>query len=332
MNDIEMIEVWRGDRIECIHRGHAVVCDARGEIRHQWGDPTTVIYPRSSAKMIQALPLILSGAAKSHGLTTAQLALACSSHIAAHYHVDPVQDWLATLGKSDSDFRCGEEEPRDVSVRNAMIKADKTPCRAHNNCSGKHCGFLTLANHLGAGPDYVDPAHPVQVMIKDVFEALTDETSPGFGIDGCSAPNHACTVHGLARAMAQFASVGRCQTAEADAQSQLTQAMMAHPELISGNGTACTELMRACAGKAAIKTGADGVYVAILPEHQLGVAVKITDGAKRASVPALAAILHRLGILEMEHPALKAFMTPDIRNFAGLITGRITPKTALLDR
>lgn len=323
MSDIEMIEVTRGGRIECVHRGHAVVCNAAGEIRHAWGDPSTIIFPRSSAKMIQALPLIESGAAEAFGLTQAQLALACASHISAPYHIDPITAWLDQLDLDDDAFRCGPQEPRDISVRDALIKSDRAPCRIHNNCSGKHCGFLTLSKHLGAGPDYIDPAHSVQTAILEAFEDVTSETSPGYGIDGCSAPNHACTLRGLARAMAQFASASGKSDSRATAQVQLTNAMMAHPELVSGNGKSCTELMRACNGRAAIKTGADGVYIAILPDLGVGVALKITDGAQRASEPAIATILHKLGVIPDGHPVLGRVMTPEVKNFAGIVTGGI---------
>ena len=58
-----MVEIWRGPFLESVHAGHAVVCDDTGQIVHTWGDPDAVILPRSSAKMIQGLPLITSASA-----------------------------------------------------------------------------------------------------------------------------------------------------------------------------------------------------------------------------------------------------------------------------
>ena len=203
---VPMVEIWRGSLLESMHAGHAVICDDSGQIVRAWGDPDAVIYPRSSAKMIQALPLLTSGAADKFGLTKEQLALACASHNGAAIHTTRVQAWLQQLGLSDDDFRCGPQVPDDDEERFRLIRAHEGPCQYHNNCSGKHSGFLTLAQHMGAGPEYIEIDHPVQQACLNAFEEVTGVDSPGFGIDGCSAPNFATTVHGLARAMAWFAS------------------------------------------------------------------------------------------------------------------------------
>ncbi|MEX0370239.1 MAG: asparaginase [Tateyamaria sp.] len=322
---VTLAEIWRGPFLESAHQGHAVVCDATGDIVDAWGVPETVVLPRSSAKMIQALPLLESGAAAAHGLGPEHLALACASHQGARIHTGKVGAWLAQIGKTDNDFKCGPQESRDIAVRDAMIRADESPCRIHNNCSGKHTGFLTLAKHLGAGADYVAPDHPVQRACLEAFERTTGETSPGFGIDGCSAPNFACTLHGMARAMTHFAK------AETDSpEGQLRQAMAAHPDLVAGEGRACTRLMRAMDGKVAIKTGAEGFFVAILPEQKLGVALKIADGATRAAECAIAQILIRLGALDRNHPEALAYTSGEIRNWDGLKTGVMRAAPALL--
>lgn len=327
---VELVEVWRGDLLESVHTGHAVICDEAGEIVQAWGDPTKVIYPRSSSKMIQALPLIESGAAQAFGLTGSQLALACASHQGAAIHTDPVGAWLNDLNLGDDDFRCGPQEPRDPIDRDALIRAGETPCRIHNNCSGKHVGFLTLSKHLVGGPEYVEIDHPVQVACKAAFEETTQETSPMFGIDGCSAPNHASTLHGLGRAMAFFASAASRNDTRSKAAASLVQAMVTYPELVAGETRACTELMRAMNGKVAIKTGAEGVFIGILPEQKLGIALKVSDGATRASECVMAALLVRCGVLDADHPATKARMTPPVANFAGLVTGHIRPSATLM--
>lgn len=318
-----MVELWRGGRLESSHAGHAVICDASGGIVKAWGDPAAVIFPRSSCKMLQALPLVESGAADTAGLTEAQLALACASHQGAHLHTGMVTRWLADLGLSEADLRCGAHMPFDPQANKELTCSDTAPCQVHNNCSGKHSGFLTLTKHLKAGPEYVEPAHPVQVAVKDAFEAVTGETSPGYGIDGCSAPNFATSVHGLARAMARFAAATGTGDTRDRAMFRLTRAMAAYPELVAGEGRSCTELMRAMGGKVSIKTGAEAVFVAILPEQKLGIALKITDGTTRASEAAIAALLVKLGVLDPDHPAARKRLNVVQKNWRGIETGVI---------
>ena len=326
---VPMAEVWRGDLLESVHYGHAVVCDETGQIIEAWGDPDALIYPRSSCKMVQALPLIESGAAKAFALTSEHLALACASHNGAHIHTDRVAIWLEALGLGDNDFRCGPQLPLDREAREELIRAGKSPCQIHNNCSGKHAGFLTASQHLAAGPEYIEMDHPLQVAIKEAFEDVTGEGTPFWAIDGCSAPNHATTVNGLARAAAQFASASERYDERSKAMVELTHAMMAHPELVAGEGRACTSLMRACDGRAAIKTGAEGVFLAILPELKRGIALKIIDGATRASDCAITAILLKLGVLDKDHPVAHDVGAPLIKNRRGIITGQIRPSAHL---
>ena len=180
MAAIPMIELWRGGILESVHQGHAVICDDTGAIVEAWGDPKAVIFPRSSCKMIQALPLLESGAAEAHGLTDAQLALACASHNGAHIHTAPVARWLADLGLGEADLRCGPQMPDDPQARRELLCSGAAPCQIHNNCSGKHAGFLTLAKHLGGGPEYAEPGHPVQRAVRQVLPDLLRDLGAPF--------------------------------------------------------------------------------------------------------------------------------------------------------
>ena len=310
-----MVEILRGDFVESRHFGHAVVASADGQVVESWGDPGKVILPRSSCKMIQALPLMESGAGAN--LTPEHLALACASHNGEMRHISRVTDWLSDLGLDEHALCCGPQASRDKALRLDMIRNGQKPGRILNNCSGKHTGFLTLAQHLGADLNYVDPDHPVQKMVKAAFEETCGEDSPGFGIDGCSAPNFAVSLAGLARAMARFADAGAGSDARDTAMSQLRDAMMAHPKLVSGEGRACAALMQAAPGKLAVKTGAEGVFVAILPEQKLGIALKIEDGATRAAEVAIAALLTRYNMIPTDHPMLRR----PVKNWDGLVTG-----------
>ncbi|MGQ0565447.1 MAG: asparaginase [Gemmobacter sp.] len=317
-NPQAMAELWRGGLLESVHLGHAVICDGQGIVQ-SWGNPDAVIFPRSSCKMVQALPLLESGAGKA--LTSAHLALACASHSGAALHRTHVARWLDDLGLAEGDLRCGPQEPDDRDERDRLIRADEAPCQVHNNCSGKHTGFLMLNRHMRGGPEYADPDHPLQTTIRRTFEEVTGEPSPGYGIDGCSAPNFATTVTGLARAMAAFARATGTADARDRAMHALTRAMMAHPDLVAGEGKGCTELMRAMGGRAAVKTGAEGVYVAIIPERGIGIALKIIDGGTRGAEAAITALLVQLGVLEAGHPAALKRLDAVQRNRRGIPVG-----------
>jgi len=322
---VPLVELWRGGLLESVHAGHAVIWGPGG-IEAAWGNPDAVIFPRSSCKMLQALPLMESGAADAAGLSERQLALACASHRGEPIHTMAVADWLDDLGLREQDLRCGAHYPFDRHATNDMIRADHKPCQLHNNCSGKHAGFLTLNRHLGAGSEYIEIDHPVQVAIKAAFEEVVEETSPGYGIDGCSAPNFACTLGGLARAMAFFAAAREGAGTRPDAAARLTRAMIAFPEMIAGTRGSCTLMMQAAEGRAAIKTGAEAVYVAILPDQKRGVALKVLDGGTRASEAAIAALMVRLGAIEKGHPVMKRFLGP-FHNWRGMEVGetRLAP-------
>ncbi|GKY86268.1 asparaginase [Sinisalibacter aestuarii] len=331
-NPVPLTEIWRGDRVESLHLGHAVICAPSGEILRAWGDPDAVIYPRSSAKMIQALPLVESGAAEAAGLTSEHLALACASHDGAHIHTDRVDAWLTGLGLDDDDLRCGPQMPDDPAAMKELLCADAEPRQVHNNCSGKHAGFLTLTKHLGAGPDYVGIDHPVQQAVKAAWEDVTGEPVQGWSPDGCSAPNFAGSLKGLARAMAYFAAAREDGDSPRErAAARLRAAMAKHPELVAGEGRACTRLMRAMNGAVVVKTGAEAVYVAIVPERKLGVALKIADGATRASEATVTALLIRLGVLERGGEAAASYLDAPILNRRGITTGHIRAAPGLLD-
>ena len=317
---VPLIELWRGDILESLHRGHAVVMRDTGEVVEAWGRADAVIYPRSSCKMVQALPLLETGAGRD--LTPEHLALACASHQGAAIHVTRVANWLNDLGLSESDLRCGCQAPEDLAERDRLIKAGGTACQLHNNCSGKHAGFLTLNRHLRGDAEYTLPDHPIQKVIRSVFEEVTGLPSPGFGIDGCSAPNFATQLSGLAFAMAQFAAATEGGDTRARAMVALRDAMILHPDLVAGETRACTDLMRAMEGRAAVKTGAEAVFVAILPQQRLGIALKIVDGGVRAAEAAITALLIRHRALEAAHPVVQRYLGP-LLSRRGLHAGHV---------
>ena len=234
-------------------------------------------------------------------------------------HTDKVGAWLKARGLSPDDLLCGPQPPRDAAVK----AKDRTASRILNNCSGKHTGFLTLAQHLGADlRGYLAVGEPVQAAVADAFAEVTESAQPmEYGIDGCSAPNFAASILGIARAMARFASPDGFDGLRGAAAERLVAAMQAHPVLVSGEGRACLALTTATEGRAVVKTGADGVFTGIYPEKGVGFCLKIEDGNVPACETLCAALLVKIGALDAAHPAARHYLATEITNWNGDVTG-----------
>lgn len=320
-----LVESSRGGHVEKAHRGAIAVVSPSGAVDFALGDIARRFLPRSSCKILQALPLVESGAADAHRLDSRRLALACASHQGADMHAHEVTRWLGDIGLSEADLMCGPQIPDDKTARHALRAAGAAPDQTRNNCSGKHAGFLTLATHIGAGAaNYVDPAHGAMRAVTDAYAETTgSDPEWGYGVDGCSAPNYMATITGLARAMAAIARPGESFGAgvRAAAAARLRDAMATYPELVAGEGRACTDLIRACEGRAVVKTGADGAFTAILIDRGLGVAIKIDDGDTAAAGAAMAAVLARYGAVDPKDPRVARHLAPEIRNRRDLLVG-----------
>ncbi|WP_417517841.1 asparaginase [Minwuia sp.] len=323
------IAATRGGAIESVHRVHAVVAGPDGDATHVFGDPDRVVFPRSSLKAIQALPLIETGAADHFQCTPQELALACASHEGEAIHTLTVKNWLVRLEMDQDALACGPQWPRLEEDKATMIRAEELPGRVHNNCSGKHSGMLTTLRHLEEDPDdYVTVSHNVQKRIFEAVEALSGQSLSGapVGVDGCSAPNPALPLASLAVAAARYAEAApaRVGAVRAMACRRFLDAMLQAPEMIGGTGRFDTDLIRAFNGRVLSKTGAEGFYMLYLPEQNLGVALKAEDGASRASTAAVWSVLERLGMLDGQvEMALRPHCRPDIRNWDGLVTGDV---------
>lgn len=329
MNNPILATRSRAGFVERVHRGRLAIVDGTGALVAALGDVETPFLPRSSCKIVQALPMVESGAAD--GLDARRLALACASHQGSVAHARAAADWLAEMGLGEPDLMCGAQIPNDKATRDGLRERGEAPSQLHNNCSGKHTGFLRLAQHLGApSADYIDPDHPVQKVIAQATAELAEETPAGHAIDGCSAPNFAISVAGLARSMARIAAAETALTgARRDAAIRLRDAMAAHPFEVAGSGRACTELMEAAGGRIAIKTGAEGAFTAILPERGFGVALKIDDANTVAAECAMTAVLVRLGALDPADPRVDARLRPQEVNRRGVVCGAGAPGDSL---
>lgn len=321
-----LVEVLRGPLVESRHRGAAVITDHDGATRIAWGDVDRQVFPRSAVKPLQAIPMIESGAADAFGVSDAELALSCASHNGEALHVESASAWLHRIGLGPGDLECGAHWPLFQEATVALAANGGEPTALHNNCSGKHTGFLTLSRHLGWDPrGYVNPEHPVQGRITALLEEMygIDLSPESLGVDGCSIPTWGVPLRILARAMARFARPDALGPVRAAAARRLAGAMMAHPFMVAGSDRFCTRVMSATPGRVVVKTGAEGVYVAALPGPGLGIAVKCDDGTTRASQVMMAALLHGLGVLDGAGAA--DLLTPAVHNVNGRAIGEIRP-------
>ena len=327
--DRVVVEVTRGDAVESRHRGAAAVVDCEGRVLHAWGDVGRPVFPRSAIKPVQAIPLVETGAAEHFGLGDTEIALACASHGGEPMHVAAVRHWLERIGLGVDDLECGVHPPSHEPSAIALWRAGETPTAVHNNCSGKHSGMLTTARHMGEPTKgYIAADHPVQRRVAAVIGEMSgaDMTQAPMAPDGCSIPTIAIPLSALATAFARFAAPETLPPARAAAVRRIHRAMVARPEMIAGTGRLGTVLIRESGGAILGKTGAEGVYAAAVPGTRLGVAVKIDDGAGRASGVFVLEVLRRIGALdEGLARRLADFVRPVIRNRNGWRVGEVRP-------
>jgi L-asparaginase II len=313
--------------VESCHRGIAAIVDADGAVVFAAGDIDAPVYPRSAVKALLALPLIESGAADRYGLTEPEIALACASHSGEPVHVATAAGMLRKAGQAESCLECGAQWPIGEGAARELAASGKEPGRLHNNCSGKHAGFICMACHEGVAPaGYVRPEHPVMrevtAALADVTGARLDESNRA--VDGCAIPTYAIPLRALALGFARFGTGRGLGTARLEASRRIRAAVAAHPHMVAGSGRFDTVLMTALGARAFTKTGAEGVHVAAVPELGLGIAVKCADGAARAADLATAALLARF--LEGVPPDL---VRRPVTNWSGEAVGEIRPAELL---
>jgi L-asparaginase II len=322
-----LVEVTRGGVVESLHRGAACVYDATGARVLAWGDVEKPIFPRSAIKLLQAVPFLETGAADVCQAHFNELALACASHGGERAHVAVARAWMERLGLEEGHLACGAHLPYEGEAANALIRAGETPTTLHNNCSGKHLAMLATALAKGEPVSgYHEPDHPVQRRVRDTISELAGEdlAQAPVGIDGCSVPNWGITLEALARAMARVADPKGLKVARQSAIRRLRNAVARTPFMVAGTGRFCTALIGHKSTELYVKTGAEGVFVASCYELGVGIALKIDDGAKRASEVALASILRYLEVLDdADWDALAEFTNPRILNRAGREVGDI---------
>jgi L-asparaginase II len=327
MQNPVLIELTRGRLGESTHSGAVAVVSLDGDVVAGVGDTARPVFPRSAIKPLQAFPFLETGAVDRFGFGEAEIAIACASHTGTSRHTKLVAAMLQRAGLSAEALGCGTHEPTHPATQRALIRSGAHASPLHHNCSGKHAAMLATAVHKAEPTEgYWRPDHPVQQRIRRALEDMTGATlgADVCGIDGCSVPNWAIPLAGLAHAFARLGSGAGLAAQHAATATRITGACWAHPDLVAGPDALVTEVMLRLRGQVLVKSGAEGVYCGALPEHALGFALKIDDGAKRASEVALAAILRYLEVLDdADWDALAEFTNPRILNRAGREVGEI---------
>jgi L-asparaginase II len=342
MNPV-LVEVMRGSEVESKHRGALVVIDSQGRTVAAFGNTEARVYPRSAVKVLQALPLVASGAADRFGLTDAELALACASHNGEVEHADTALSMLRKCGLDESALECGAHWPYlDTAVRD-MAASGRSPSALHNNCSGKHAGFVCLGCAMNPGnrndvrgflSGYVQPDHAVMREVGAALEASTGTrlADAPRGTDGCSIPTYALPLRSLALAFARVATGQGLSADHARAALRLRHAVARQPFMVAGTGRFDTKVMAALGERVFCKVGAEGMYCAALPEQGWGVAVKMDDGNNaRACEVVMAAVIEALVPLrsDAEVALLDSLSAPLLRNWRGIHVGGLRPTAAL---
>lgn len=333
MNNPVLVEVLRGAVVESRHRGAAAVLDADGTVMARWGDIDQPVFPRSAVKAIQALPLVESGAADAYGFGDREIALACASHSGEPEHVQLAAAMLDKAGLAVDDLECGVHWSFRQDVAVAQARTIDRPTAAHNNCSGKHAGFLCTCRHLDRDHrGYVALGHPAQDAVREAMEAVTGavHSVDSCGTDGCSIPTYAVPLRSLALGFARLATGAGLGPERGRAARRIFSACMAEPFYVAGTGRADTRMMAAGKGRVFTKTGAEGVFCAAIPELGLGIALKCDDGADRASEVMVATVLALvLGEGDPLAQELRAMARPAITTRLGFEAGGLRPSEAL---
>lgn len=324
------IEVTRGELVESVHRAHAAVVDATGSVLYAAGDPDRVTFLRSSAKPLQALAMVESGAAERFGFTDRELAVTCASHFGEPFHVAAVQSILEKIGLDEGALACGIHAPTHAPSAEALIRAGEPPRKIHNNCSGKHASMLTLCRHAGwQTEEYTAPDHPVQVRLRRVLAEMAGVAPDDVyvAVDGCNAPVFAIPLSKIARAFAMLAKPTAVPPEREAAIQRISRAMRAHPAMVSGTNGFTTNLMDIAGDNVVSKSGAEGLFCAGALSQGWGIAIKMEDGSARGHpilVPELLAALRVISAEQSER--LRELHAPGVLNTAGVTVGAMRPR------
>jgi len=272
------VHLLREGIIESLHQVHALVCDDRGRILSFAGHCETASFIRSALKPFQALPTVKSGAFEQFQLTDKDLAIMCSSHQGT---VQQARQVFNILWRADV-------EP--TALQCPIPPGKRSPLE--HNCSGKHAGMLAACQQHGWPlSHYLRHRSPIQELIlKGVGELLQMPGAEFIGVqDDCGAPTYFMQLSQMATLYAHLSSGDDLYL------ERINRAMTHYPEMIAGEGSFDTELMKATNGEIVSKSGAEGVQCIGRIGEGMGLAIKALDGSKRAKYATAIHLLMQMG-------------------------------------
>jgi L-asparaginase II len=319
-----VVDVFRGDVVESSHHVHVAVYHAEQGLIASTFNPAHHSFVRSAIKMFQVMPFVEAGGIAHFGLTGPELALCTASHGGEPFHVEAARSILAKARLTEAALVCGPHLPLYEPAAHAMIAAGAPPGRIHNNCSGKHAGMLACCVcQQWVTNGYHRGSHPLQQRIRSTLHRWMrinpDQIEQA--VDGCGLPTFAIALDAVAEGCARFAAAAADTTTAA---STIFTAMVDHPEFVAGTDRLDTDLMRVAGKRLFAKVGAEGFYCAGVPSMQLGIALKVEDGAKRAAETALLAVLHSVEAMTSDElDRLERYAQPRILNTRQEVVGRV---------
>jgi len=321
MKSVKMVEVTRSGELESCHNGTAVLISSSGEILKEWGNSEKLIYPRSALKPIQSLNLYKDGVAEGLNISDEYIALTTASHHSESFHQKMIVDWLERIDLREDNLSCGPDWPWNLEDKfEAKIKYKKKR-RIFHNCSGKHCGHLAASKYKDLPiENYNQKDHPIQKNLIDLIEQLSEYKIKNIGIDGCTLPNPLIPLKKFAFAMAQIADYNKLNENSYIAK-RIFDSCIKFPEITGGTNSVNCALTKLSKGKIFFKNGAEGIFVAIIPEKKSALAVKIVDGTARAAEVAIAGLISELKIIDDDK--LEQLKTKPVKNSADQIIGHI---------
>lgn len=318
----KLVTISRSGYIESEHFGCGAIVDSDGKILKEWGDSSQLIFPRSALKPIQSLNLYKDGYIDKANLTEKQIAFSTSSHFAEDIHQELINDWLKNLNLDESMLACGEDWPWQLHNKFKAYEKYKKRRKIFHNCSGKHCAHLAVSVERDLPiNNYNSQLHPLQKELFDLIENLSEFKINQIGVDGCTLPNPMLPINKFGYLLAKFTDYKKIDNLGSVAK-KIFEACVNEPDYAGGAESDNSLLTKLFNKRVFFKNGAEGVFLAIIPENKVSIVVKILDGSARAAATAIAGMISELDL--MDKSKLETYLNRTISNSIDQTVGNIT--------